>query len=223
MKKNSIFAVVMAACLVLSSCGTTGSTGLGSILGGTDATSGASGTVANTAGSVLNSLLGGLLSSTLTEKSIYGTWTYQEPEVRFESDNLLAQAGGEVAAATIEQKLGTYLSKVGITAGSTTYTFNEDKTFAIATGTRTISTGTYTFDSNAKTITLKGTLGLLNQTCTVGMDGTSLCLLFEANKLLTAANAVGSFLGKANSTVGSITSIIGDNYKGMKLGFKMAK
>ena len=159
----------------------------------------------------------------MTEQTIVGTWTYQQPEVRFESENLLAKAGGEVAAASIEQKLSTYLSKIGISQGATTYTFNEDKTFSIATGSKTISTGTYTFDASSKTLTMQGSLGLLNQTCTVGMDGTNLCLLFDADKMLTAVNAVGSVLGKANSTLGSITNILGSNYKGMKLGFQMAR
>ena len=231
MKKNSIFAAIMAVCLSLSSCGTTGAAALGSILSGTTGTTGTTeagttdaGSVLGSAGAtILNSLLGSILSSTLTEQSIVGTWTYQQPEVRFESENLLAKAGGEVAAANIEQKLNTYLGKIGITKGATTYTFKEDKTFSISTGSKTISTGTYTFDANSKTLTLQGSLGLLNQTCTVGMDGTNLCLLYDADKLLTAANAVGNLLGKASSTLGSITSILGSNYKGMKLGFQLAK
>ena len=231
MKKSILTAAILAASLSLSRCGTTGAAALGSILSGATGTTGTTeagttdaGSVLGSAGAtILNSLLGSILSSTLTEQSIVGTWTYQQPEVRFESENLLAKAGGEVAAANIEQKLNTYLSKIGITKGATTYTFKEDKSFSISTGSKTISTGTYAFDANSKTLTLQGSLGLLNQTCTVGMDGTNLCLLYDADKLLTAANAVGNLLGKANSTLGSITSILGSNYKGMKLGFQLAK
>ncbi|MBP3821838.1 MAG: DUF4923 family protein [Bacteroidaceae bacterium] len=227
MKKNIITAAILAASLTLSSCGTTGANALGSILGGAAGTTTGTtdtGSVLGSAGAtILNSLLGSILSSSLTEQSIVGSWTYQQPEVRFESENLLAKAGGEVAASSIEQKLNTYLSKVGITKGATTYTFKEDKTFAISTGSKTISTGTYTFDANSKTLTLQGSLGLLNQTCTVGMDGTNLCLLYDADKLLTAVNAVGGVLGKANSTLGSITKLLGNSYQGMKLGFQLAK
>lgn len=218
MKKNIFTALILAASISLSSCGSAGSSTLGSILGGTsDSTLGDAGST------ILNSLLGSLLGSTMNEQTIVGTWTYQQPEVRFESENLLAKAGGEVAAASIEKKLDSYLTKVGITKGATTYTFKEDKTFSIATGSKTISTGTYTFDASSKTLTMQGTLGLMNQTCTVGMDGTNLCLLYDADKMLTAVNAVGGILGNANSTLGSITSILGNNYKGMKLGFQMAK
>ncbi|MCR5179725.1 MAG: DUF4923 family protein [Bacteroidaceae bacterium] len=230
--KRNIFAalIILAVSLTLSSCGTTGAAALGSILGGTTTTdssttssSDATSAVASAGSTILNSLLGSILSSTLTEQSIVGTWTYQQPEVRFESESLLAKAGGEVAAASVESKLSTYLSKVGISKGSTTFTFNEDKTFSVLSGSKTITSGTYAFDASAKTLTMQGQLGLLNQTCVVGMDGTNLCLLFEADKLLTAANAVGSILGKSNATIGSISSVIGSNYNGMKLGFQMSK
>lgn len=229
MKKNILSAAILAASLTLSGCGTTGTSALGSILGGsTGATGTTTGTdvtsVLGSAGStILNSLLGTILGSTMTEQTIVGTWTYRQPEVRFESENLLAKAGGEVAAASIEQKLGTYLSKIGISAGTTTYTFNQDKTFSISTGSRTISTGTYTFDTNTKTLQMQGSLGLLNQTCIVGMDGTNLCLLYDADKLLTATTSIASVLGKASSTLGSVASVLGNNYTGMKLGFQMSK
>ena len=145
--------------------------------------------------------------------------------MRFESENLLAKAGGEVAAASIEQKLNAYLSKVGITKGVTTYTFNQDKTFSISTGGKVIASGNYTFDANSKKLKMQGSLGIFNQTCTAGMDGTSLCLLYDADKLLTMANTVGTTLGKAskNTTVSSITTLLGNNYKGMKLGFQLSK
>lgn len=223
MKKTSLFAGLIAACLTLSSCFTTG-TGAGTSTTGTDAGSILGSVLGSQAGGdILNSLLGGLLTKTLTEESLYGTWVYQSPEVRFESENLLAKAGGEVVAQNVERKLDSYLTKVGIKQGVTTYTFNKDKTYAITTGGKTISAGNYTFDSKNKTLKLQGTLGLMNQNCTVGMDGTNLCILFDADKLLTMANSVGSILGQVNSTVGSVASIFGNNYKGMKLGLAMSR
>lgn len=216
MKKTHLFSTLLvASSLSFSSCGVPGSTGTGTSTTSTATTDALS--------SILGSLLGGLLSSNMTQQTLIGSWTYQAPEVRFESENLLAKAGGEVAAASIEQKLGTYLSKVGISAGTTTYTFNQDNTFSIQTGNRTVSTGTYTFDANNKILKMQGTLGLMNQTCTVGMDGTNLCLLFDADKMLTAVNALSSVLGKSNSTIGSVAGVLGSNYKGMKLGFQMSK
>ena len=220
MKKNIFSAVVLAAALSFIACGPMGTT-----TGSTSTTNtNAAGTDLATAGSsILGNLLGSLLSSTLTEQSFVGTWTYQAPQVRFESENLLAQAGGAVVASSIEQKLDSYLAKVGITKGVTTYTFKEDKTFLIATNGKTIASGTYTYDRSSKILNLTGTLGLMNQNCTVGMDGTNLCLLYDADKLLSIMNTVGSALGKTDSTLGSISSIFGQNYTGMKVGFSLSK
>jgi len=222
MKKTTIFAAIMAMSLSLTSCFTTGtSTGTTT---GTDAGSILGSVLGSQTGSdILNSLLGGLLSQTLTEESIYGTWVYQSPEVRFESENVLAKAGGEVAAQSIERKLDSYLTKVGIKQGVTTYTFNEDKSYTITTGGKTVSAGTYTFNAEKKTLKMQGTLGLMNQNCTVGMDGTNLCILYDADKLLSMANSVSSILGQVSSTAGSVASIFGQNYKGMKLGLAMSK
>ena len=218
MKHSSIFAAIAAAALTLSACNMPTSTGSTSSTG-TSVTDGLLG--AGT--SILNGLLGSVLSSTITEQTFVGTWTYQAPECRFESENLLAKAGGEVVASKIENTLDTYLSKIGIKKGVTSYTFNDDNTFAISTSGRTISTGTYTYDKSTKTLKLNGTLGLMNQSCLVGMDGTSLCLLYDADKLLKGVNAVGSLLGNSSSVIGSISGLLGSNYSGMKLGFKMSK
>lgn len=227
MKKLSIIAAFAAASLTLSSCFTTGGTGTtagtgtdtGSVLGGILGQGG----IAQAGGDILNNILGGLLTKGLTQESIYGTWVYESPEVRFESENLLAKAGGQVVASSIERKLESYLTKVGIKKGLTTYTFNQDNTYTITTSGRTISQGTYTFNPKSLTLKMEGGMGLINQTCTIGMDGTNLCFLYDADKLLKVMNSVGSVLGQANSTIGSVAGIFGDNYKGMKLGLAMSK
>ena len=237
MKKIILSATLVVAAFSFTSCGipttttdangntTVGTTSTGdilsTILGGTTGTTGSTGTDA--AASILGNLLGGLLSNTITEQSFVGTWTYQAPEVRFESESLLAQAGGSVVASSIENKLASYLTKVGITKGVTSFTFNADKTYTIATNGQAISAGTYTYDKSTKTLKMQSTLGLLNQNCTVGMDGTNLCLLYDADKLLSLMNSAGSILGQASSTLGSITSVLGQNYNGMKVGFSLSK
>ncbi len=226
MKKISILAAFVAASLTFTSCfttgpGTTSSTGsdAGSVLGGILGQGG----ISQTGGDILGNIIGGLLTKGLTEQSIYGTWVYQSPEVRFESENLLAKAGGQVVAGNIERKLESYLTKVGIKKGVTTYTFNEDKTYAITTGGKIVSQGTYTFNAKSLTLKMQGTMGLLNQNCTVGMDGTNLCFLYDADKLLSVMNSVGSVLGQVSSGAGTVASVLGDNYKGMKVGLAMSK
>ena len=215
MKKNSLKATILAAILTLGGCTTLGT-------GSTTGTTGAGTDIVSAGAAILENLLGGLLSNTLTEQSFIGTWTYQEPQVRFESENLLTKAGGAVVAQSIEKNLDKYLSKVGISKGATTYTFNSDKTFTISTKGRTISSGTYSYDRANKILNLNGTLGILNQKCTVGLDGSNLCLLYDADKLLSVFNGVGSLLGK-NSSLGTVASVFGENYDGMKVGFSLSK
>ena len=219
MKKNILSAVILATTLTIAACGP-GATGT---TASTPASNTAGTDIASAGASILGNLLGSILSNTLTEQSFVGTWTYQSPQVRFESENLLAQAGGTVVASNIEQKLDGYLAKIGITKGVTSFTFKEDKTFLIATNGKNVASGTYTYDRSNKILNLTSTLGLMNQNCIVGMDGTNLCLLYDADKLLTVMNTVGATLGKTNSTLGSISSILGQNYTGMKVGFSLSK
>ena len=82
MKKTHLFSTLLvASSLSFSSCGVPGSTGTGTSTTSTATTDALS--------SILGSLLGGLLSSNMTQQTLIGSWTYQAPEVRFESENLL--------------------------------------------------------------------------------------------------------------------------------------
>jgi len=223
MKKIILSVALVATSLLFTSCFGAGTTGTTTTTTPTSTGSTVGSDVLSAGTSILGDLIGGLLSKTITEKTFVGTWTYQTPEVRFESENLLAKAGGSVMASSIEQKLDSYLSKIGITKGVTTFTFKDDKSYTIQTKGRVISSGTYTYDRNTQTLKMQGTFGLLNQECFVGMDGTNLCLLYEADKLLTVLNSAASILGQANSTLGSVASVFGNNYNGMKVGFSLSK
>ena len=223
MKNHFLYTFALCATLTLAGCGfgTTGTTTTGTIPSTTSTST--TDAVVSAGTSILNDLLGSLLSKTITERSFIGTWTYQTPEVRFESEDLLSKAGGSVMASTIEKNLDSYLSKVGITKGVTTFTFKSDKTYTIQTKGKTISTGTYTYDHSTQTLNMQGTFGLMNQSCLVGMDGVNLCLLYDADKLLSVMNSAASVLGQANSTLGSVASVFGSNYTGMKVGFSLSK
>ena len=223
MKKTILSVALVATSLLFTSCFGAGTTGTTTTTTPTSTGSTVGSDVLSAGTSILGDLIGGLLSKTITEKTFVGTWTYQTPEVRFESENLLAKAGGSVMASSIEQKLDSYLSKIGITKGVTTFTFKDDKSYTIQTKGRVISSGTYTYDRNTQTLKMQGTFGLLNQECFVGMDSTNLCLLYEADKLLTVLNSAASILGQANSTLGSVASVFGQNYNGMKVGFSLSK
>ena len=194
---------------------------LGDILGGL-ANAGVSATTDN--GGTLGGVLGNILSSvtgslTTTQANLVGTWTYQEPSVQFESENLLAQAGGTAAASTVENKLASVYRMVGITAGKLVFTFANDGNVNYTLGSRTFS-GTYVFDANNKTVVITTTTGM-NITAFVTVSGNYMSLCFDSSKVLTLFQAAGN-LSNSSSTLGNIASIA-QNFKGMKTGFKFVK
>ena len=168
----------------------------------------------------LKSVLSGVLKSvvgdkTTTESSIIGTWTYVGPECRFESDNLLAKAGGEVAAKEVEEKIQAVYEKVGMDGCQ--YTFSEDGSYSCTIKGKT-SSGTYTFDSDAKTVTMKGKLGI-KIVAYVTVTGESMSFVFKADKLMSVLKTVASTASRVNSTASTINSIA-DSYDGIKGGLR---
>lgn len=171
----------------------------------------------------LKSILSGVVKTVVGDKattstSIVGTWQYSAPDCCFESDNLLAQAGGEVAAAEVESRLASVYKKIGL--DNLRYTFNEDGTYSY-TVKKISSSGTYTFDENAKTITMTGKLGI-KTVAHVTTTGSSMSLVFDADKLMTVLKTLSGAVSKVNSTASTLNSIIG-SYDGLLLGFEMAK
>ena len=100
------------------------------------------GVSANAGAQDLKSILSGVAKAVVgnkatTASSIIGTWTYSGPECQFESENLLAKAGGEVAAKEVEEKMTAVYNKVGM--DNIRYTFNEDGTYSYQMKKRTVT------------------------------------------------------------------------------------
>ncbi|MGM9695142.1 MAG: DUF4923 family protein [Alloprevotella sp.] len=224
MKRTFFSAALMAASLLLASCGGSsllsqgGTTGTG-LLGTGALTGGSSTGSALTTG--LNSLLGNLLSSSsaLTQNDLVGTWTYQSADCVFETENFLAKAGGEIAAASIEEKLNAGLEKVGIKKGTCKFTFNKDNTYSAQIGSRTIN-GQYTLDSANKTLKLTYLNGLGTMTPHIARNGSKISLLIDSDKLLTLVKAVSAFSN--NSTIKTASELL-SNYDGLYVGLQMSK
>lgn len=223
MKKFILPIMLISGMATFNACGTTsGSTNAsnGSLLGDAIA-----GTVAqngnNTTGETLGNLLGQLLnnSSTLTQDDLVGTWKYQSPDCVFESENLLAKAGDEVAAQKIESRLTTHLAKVGIKRGYCSFTFNKDNTYSAVIGGRTIN-GNYTFDAKHKTIKMTYLAGLGSMTPKVVKHGKSISLLYESDKLMKLVSTVSKLSGSA--TIKTLDALLG-NYDGLYVGMKLQK
>lgn len=227
MKKTVLSLAVLAGSLTLASCGTSGSSVLGNVgsallqnaVSGT--TSGTStSTLTNTAstiGNLLSDLLGS--SSTISQSDIVGTWNYTGTDCVFESENLLAKAGGSVAASKIESQIDSQLSKVGIKSGSCSFTFNKDNTYTATIGSRTIS-GEYTLDASNKKIKMTYLAGMGSMTPRITKSGSTISLLFESEKLLTLLKGASALTG--NSSLSTITSLLG-NYDGLYIGLKLKK
>ncbi len=223
MKKNILtFAVVLATGL-LAGCTPTGQSILSNMASNSmqQGTPSTTTSQSSTTGNAISSFLGSLLGSftTLDQKDILGTWNYSGPDCVFETENLLMKAGGEVAAAKIENQLSGALAKVGISSGKCAFTFNQDNTYTATIGGRTIS-GTYTLDAENKTITMTYLQGLGTMTPKVAKVGNKLSLLFDADKLLKTVGTVAALSGK--SSLNTLSNLI-NSYDGMLIGMELQK
>ena len=212
MMKKMIMAAVAA--LMLQSCGMTipGVNG-GSQMGGT--------TTNNSGSSIGSNALGGLLdlvvgSVKLSQADIIGTWSYVEPACAFTSENLLAKAGGSVAAKTVNEKLLPVYNSLHISSGNTQLTFNENGQFTGKIGGFPMS-GTYTFDAANGLVKMKS---LTTFTAHLTRSTHGMNFTFESKKILTLLQTVSALSGNTSlSTIGDISK----QFNGVRLGFAMKK
>lgn len=189
--------------------------GLGSLINkAVGAVSDATGNSA--AGNAVSDLLAKFTGSvTTTKDNLVGTWNYSDPKVQFESDNLLADAGGSAMAQKVESKLALAYKAVGISAGKLKFTFTKDDKVTYVMGGKEFS-GTYIFDEKNKTLTLN--IPKLNKgiTAYVTVSGNQMCLCFDSSKVMSLFTSVASRFSE------NIANIAG-NYNGMKTGFLFTK
>lgn len=211
MKKMMMAAV---AALMLQGCGMTnpGVNG-GSQMGGT--------TTNNRGSSIGSNALGGLLdlvvgSVKLSQADIIGTWSYVEPACAFTSENLLAKAGGSVAAKTVNEKLLPVYKSLHISSGNTQLTFRENGQFTGKIGGFPMS-GTYTFDATNGLVKMKS---LTTFTAHLTRSTHGMNFTFESKKILTLLQTVSALSGNTSlSTIGDISK----QFNGVRLGFAMKK
>ena len=166
---------------------------------------------------ILNNVIG---SATFSQADLCAhTWKYSKPGCAFTSENLLAKAGGEIAANKIEEDLTKYYNKFGFSQSNTYFTFKTDGTFAAKIDGKAWS-GTYTFDEKTHAIQLKGLLLSASGFATRTTNGIS--LLFEQKKLLTLVKTLSKLNLTGSTTMSAVSSIV-DNYDGVRMGFEMTK
>ncbi len=192
---------------------TTGGNGgntMGNVLGGVLGAIGSKATV--------NSLLDLVIGSTsFTQEQLVGTWQYRAPGCAFTSENLLAKAGGAVAAGQIKEKLQSAYNSVGVKDSNTYFTFTADNKFQAKVDGIPMA-GTYAYDPSTGSIKLNATL--LSVTGYITRTTTGMSLTFESKKLLTVLQAATALTGNGTlKTVGDLST----KFDGVRIGFDMAK
>ena len=197
--KKVILGFTAFACLTMASCGNMSQV-LGAMTNGTG---------------VVNAISSVIGLDKVKAQNLIATWKYSGPGCAFTSKNLLAKAGGEVAAVQIEQKLLPYYQQVKISESNTYITFNENGTFSSKIAGTPFS-GNYTFDEASQKITLKGLL--LSVNCYAKKEANGISILFEAQKLLTVLQTMSAMSGNKDlQTIGDLSK----NYDGVRVGFDM--
>lgn len=196
MKKIFLLIVIFSTCTIQVSAQNLG--GLGSLL---------KGAVQNVVGDKLTS-----------EQSILGTWVYTNPEVGFTSDNLLSQAGSEVASQKLEPQIESIYKLAGME--TFTITFNEDGTCAMVVKGKTTN-GKYTFNAEKKTITFK-VGSKLNATANITTTLNEMKLTFESKKIMSVVQTIGNAAANLNSTASSLNTLL-KNYDGVRIGMELKK
>lgn len=189
---------------------------LGGLLGAaTGNTSGSTSSAGSIIGGLLNNVIG---SGTFSKEDLCAhTWKYSKPGCAFTSENLLAKAGGEIAASKVEEKLSTYYNKFGFSSSNTQFAFTTDGNFSAQIDGKPWQ-GSYTFDEKTHAIQLKGLLLSASGYATKTTNGIS--LLFDQKKLLNLIKMLSAFKGSSTlSAVGTIAN----SYDGMRVGFEMTK
>lgn len=171
----------------------------------------------------IKDILSGVISNVVgdkatTESSFKGTWKYNAPACEFESDNLLAKAGGTAAAEKIEKRVAPLLKSVGV--NGIVYTFDGKGKYTSKIKKR-VTEGTYKFDSKAKTITFTPTIGMA-YTAHVAVQGSTMTLTFEADKLMTTLKTISNATSKLSTTAALINTLM-NSYSGMRVGFELKK
>lgn len=154
-----------------------------------------------------------------TETSLIGTWTYVGPDCQLKGDNVLKNIGGDAAGAEVEKKMEGIYEKAGL--NTIQYTFNEDKTCSYTIKGKKVE-GTYEFDAEAKTITIKtGKLGV-KTTANIVTLGNNMSFVFDADKVLSVVKTITGAASKLNSSAATINSLAGQ-FNGLMIGFELKK
>lgn len=154
-----------------------------------------------------------------TEASLVGTWNYVGPDCQLKGDDLLKNIGGDAAGVEVEKKLEPIYEKAGL--NTIQYTFNEDKTCSYTIKGKKVE-GTYEFNKEAKTVTIKaGKLGI-KTTAHIVTLGNNMSFVFDADKILSVVKTITGVTSKLNTSAAALNKLT-EQFDGMMLGFELKK
>lgn len=155
--------------------------------------------------------------------SLPGSWSYTGAAVSLSGETAVSNIAGTAVTSGIENKIDGYLQKIGVKPGAVHFTFNEDKTFTSTIFSINLS-GTWQINDEAKRVTLQygKVMKYLSMTGTLTRTSEGCEILFDADRFLTFIKSALSFAGKGSTAASGLSSLT-SSYKGMKLGYKLAK
>ena len=154
-----------------------------------------------------------------TETSLIGTWSYVGPDCQLKGDDILKNIGGVAAGEEVEKKMEALYVKTGL--NTIQYTFNEDNTCSYTIKGKKIE-GTYEFDPEAKTVTIRtGRFGVKTVANVVTL-GSNMSFVFDANKIFSVVKTITGVASTVNTSASAINQLI-EQFDGMMIGFELKK
>lgn len=172
----------------------------------------------------LKGILSGVAKAVVGDKattaaSLVGTWDYVGPDCQLKGDDVLTNIGGEAAGEEVEEKVEAIYNKAGL--NTIQFTFNEDNTCSYTVKGKKVE-GTYEFDADAKTVTIKaGKLGV-KVTAHIVTLGSNMSFVFDADKILSVVKTITGVASKINSSAATINALA-SKFDGMMIGFELKK
>lgn len=158
------------------------------------------------------------LTGNSTTIDMTGNWKYTGSAIELQSDNILSNLGGTAASSIAENKLNEQLSKIGITEGKLSFTFNADSTFVAQVSKKKLQ-GSYSYDATTNKVNLKFAK-VVGMNAKLNCTSSNMDLLFNADKLLKLLTYLSN--KSSNSTLKTLGSL-SENYNGMLIGFALKK
>lgn len=156
---------------------------------------------------------------TTTQASLIGTWDYVGPDCQLKGDDILKNIGGETAGEEVEKKMAPIYEKAGL--NTIQYTFNEDKTCSYTIKGKKVE-GTYEFDAEAKTVTIKaGKLGI-KTTAHIVTLGSNMSFVYDADKILSVVKTITGAASGLNASASTVNKLL-EQFNGMMVGFELKK